>query len=134
MKKVWVALVVAANLLFYATAAGATENTGLKITPWAEWTTTQKLGYGALILGHQLDWAQTRTAMRQPHRFQEMNPLLGSHPSTGRIDKHFFLTSLLFYSLPWVCDVCRQGTPIVGTVFLLNAGRNHFYVGVRARW
>ena len=37
------------------------------------------------------DWAQTTQIARNPDRYYEMNPLLGKHPSTGRVNTHFIL-------------------------------------------
>ena len=36
-----------------------------------------------------LDWGQTRRISRNPDEYYETNSLLGDHPSTGDVDKHF---------------------------------------------
>ncbi len=36
-----------------------------------------------------LDWAQTRYISAHPDGYRELNPLLGSHPSIGRVNTHF---------------------------------------------
>ena len=33
-----------------------------------------------------VDWSQTRTIAQHPDRFMEYNPLIGRHPSIGRVD------------------------------------------------
>ena len=33
-----------------------------------------------------IDWSQTRTIAQHPDRFLEYNPLIGRHPSIGRVD------------------------------------------------
>ena len=43
---------------------------------------------------HALDWAQTRTIARHPERWTERNPILGEHPSVGRVDRYFALTAV----------------------------------------
>ena len=62
---------------------------------WAEtpaWTQEQQAwaaAAGALMLA---DWATTRYGSRHwDEGYYENNVLLGSHPSTGRVDLHFLL-------------------------------------------
>jgi hypothetical protein len=105
----------------------------LKVTPWNEWSTSQQVGYVAMITAHQIDWAQTRTALRRPG-FYELNPLIGRHPSTGTLDRYFVASGLLLYPIPWICNACRRTVPIVASILVLNISRNHFHVGIRARW
>jgi len=35
------------------------------------------------------DWGQTRDIAAHPERFREVNPVLGRHPSTRRVDAYF---------------------------------------------
>jgi hypothetical protein len=35
------------------------------------------------------DWGQTRNIAAHPERFKEVNPILGPHPSTRRVDAYF---------------------------------------------
>ena len=41
----------------------------------------------ALLLA--ADWGQTRDIAAHPERFKEVNPILGPHPSTRRVDAYF---------------------------------------------
>ena len=36
-----------------------------------------------------VDWAQTRHIARNPQLFYEKNPILGEHPSLGRVNTYF---------------------------------------------
>jgi len=47
------------------------------------WTTTHIALASASTLSILIDWSQTRQAMRQG--WAEKNPILGSHPSSGRL-------------------------------------------------
>lgn len=53
---------------------------------WSNEDTKRQLEY---TLRHIGDWGQTRNIARNPQKFHEINPLLGKHPSTGDVDKHF---------------------------------------------
>lgn len=57
------------------------------------WTDEQKaMGY-ALVVATVVDWAQTRYISDHPI-FHETNPILGKHPSIGRVN-NYFAASLL---------------------------------------
>ena len=49
---------------------------------------------------HGLDWAQTRQIAKSPHEtVSETNPILGRHPSVGRVNNYFLATGLGHYGL-----------------------------------
>ncbi len=51
-----------------------------------------------------MDWSQTRYAARHPAQFRELNPIIGSHPSLGKIDTYFVgvmaIQNVVFFALP----------------------------------
>lgn len=49
-------------------------------------------GFIALLAA---DWLQTRTIARNPDRWTETNPILGPHPSVGRVNVYFGVVALL---------------------------------------
>ena len=52
-----------------------------------------------------LDWAQTRYISTHPDTYQELNPLLGSHPSIGRVNTHFAGAMLADWAIgDWLRD------------------------------
>lgn len=54
----------------------------------ADWTkkdTVYQLTYTVL---HLIDWGQTLDIARNPDDFYEMNPILGEHPSVGRVNTY----------------------------------------------
>lgn len=62
-----------------------------------EWT-GEEIGWGAAAAAVRLaDWAQTRNIVRNPDRFREVNPLIGEHPSFGRVDGAFIIGSALLF-------------------------------------
>lgn len=60
-----------------------------------EWTDTQVTKAVALATLTAADWAQTRNIARHPSRWHETNPLLGEHPSTGQVDRHFAVSAIV---------------------------------------
>ena len=60
-----------------------------------EWTEGQLTKAAALATLTAADWAQTRNIARHPARWHETNPLLGAHPTSGQVDRHFALSALL---------------------------------------
>lgn len=64
-----------------------------------DWT-GEELGWGAAAAAVRLaDWAQTRNIVRNPDRFRETNPLIGEHPSRGRVDGAFVIGSAVLFGL-----------------------------------
>lgn len=49
------------------------------------WDTTDKILFGSFLALQVADAAQTHYASQHPDRFREVNPLLGSQPSDGKI-------------------------------------------------
>lgn len=65
-----------------------------------DWT-GEELGWGAAAAAavRLADWAQTRNITRNPDRFREVNPIIGEHPSKGRVDGAFVIGSALLFGL-----------------------------------
>jgi len=51
-----------------------------------------------------LDYRQTISIARQPERYYETNPVLGEHPSVGKVNTYFMASvavkNAIFFSLP----------------------------------
>ncbi|HUG79505.1 MAG TPA: hypothetical protein VML57_18645 [Burkholderiales bacterium] len=43
------------------------------------------------------DWRQTRQIARAPDRYFERNPILGKHPSVGRVDTYMLTAGVLHW-------------------------------------
>ena len=74
-----------------------------------DWTTADTLRQGAFTGLAIADWAQTRYISKHPE-FYETNQILGSHPSTGKVDTYFAASivghAVISYMLP---PAWRQG-------------------------
>ena len=58
---------------------------------WDNWSDTDRTLFIASSVAMAADWATTRYASRQwdTCNCHERNPILGKHPSTGRLDLYF---------------------------------------------
>jgi hypothetical protein len=55
----------------------------------SDWTATDTAWQAAVVTTLALDWSQTRTIAKNPYKYTEMNPVLGEHPSVGRVNGYF---------------------------------------------
>ena len=53
------------------------------------WETTDYALAGAAVAALAVDWGQTRHIAKNPNRFIETNPVLGTAPSVGKVDAYF---------------------------------------------
>lgn len=60
------------------------------------WTEEQKYLAGIAAAAMVIDYGQTRSIVGHP-TFYEQNPLLGEHPTMGRVNRHFALSALASY-------------------------------------
>ncbi len=57
---------------------------------WQDWTEEQRRWYMAANIVTLADWATTRDMTRRYNEgYRELNPILGSRPSTSRLDLYF---------------------------------------------
>ena len=101
--------------------------------PWSRRDVALQATY---FLFHALDWGQTRQIARAPDRYWEAcNPLLGSHPSQGRVDAYFTLSTLahagITHLLPSRYRPYWQGITIGVSGYCV--GRN-LSIGLGVRW
>jgi hypothetical protein len=55
----------------------------------ADWSKQDKVLFSASSALLVADWAQTRHIAKNPQLFYEKNPILGEHPSLGRVNTYF---------------------------------------------
>lgn len=60
----------------------------------SNWTTTDTVWQAAVLTTLALDWSQTRTIAKNPDKYHELNPILGEHPSVGRVNGYFAAVTL----------------------------------------
>lgn len=53
------------------------------------WTTEDSYRQAGFVAITGIDWMQTRKIAKNPDEYHEHNPILGSHPSTEKVDAYF---------------------------------------------
>lgn len=97
-----------------------------------EWTTLQKVSYTTSLVANVIDWGQTRTIAKNPHKYRELNKILGDHPSTGFVNNYFLATTAILATLPHFSETYRKYMmPMVAAGLTINVARNHFKVGLK---
>jgi hypothetical protein len=72
------------------------------------WTTEEKAWLGTAVAFTVTDWATTRDLSRRYNEgYHENNPILGKHPSTGRVDLYFVTAGLIGYTVADNLDQSR---------------------------
>jgi hypothetical protein len=73
------------------------------------WTTEEKAWLGTAVAFTVTDWTTTRDLSRRYNEgYYENNPILGKHPSTGRVDLYFVSAGLLGYAIADNLDQNRK--------------------------
>lgn len=111
-------------LLFTAAAAAQAESSA-----WTSFDYSLAAGAATMMA---VDWAQTRYAARNPTRFNERNPIMGRHPSTGEVDKYFALSSLLTIGMTYILPRTERRL-FLGGVLVVETGAvaNNYRIGVK---
>ena len=93
-----------------------------------EWTADDTKRQAVYLSLHTIDWGQTRNIAKNPELYREVNPVIGEHPSTGRVDGYFVATALLHTGIAYVLPAeWRKGFQYVTIVIeagVTNRNRN----------
>lgn len=93
-----------------------------------EWTRADTYREVAYLALHCADWSQTLTIADNPQKWNETNPILGSHPSRGDVNTYFIATGLLHPVISYVLprpwrEVWQYGTIGLEVVVVGNNAR-----------
>lgn len=82
-----------------------------------------------------IDWLQTRQIAKNPDRWYETNPLLGRHPSVGRVNSHFLSGLFLVYFSYYFLDSAEYrwllGSILAVEVMMIG---NNLRLGINVRY
>ncbi len=97
-----------------------------------DWSLTDSVLATTAATAYVIDWRQTQSIARDPQRFYELNPLLGSHPSVGDVNRHFALNGLVVAgiaeALPHTYrDLYLGGVTVTEGLF----ARHNYKIGLR---
>jgi len=100
-----------------------------------KWTKTE-LGLQALSTSLQIiDWGQTLDIAEKPDRYREINPLIGEHPSRGRVNTYFAVSVLsnifIAHLLPSLWRRVWLGSRIMISGYLVNG---NYGIGLRVNF
>lgn len=90
----------------------------------------------AYLALHIADWGQTRNIAKHPEKWNEVNKILGPHPSTKEVDRYFALTGLGHVALSKLLEDSPQLNDWFKAMTIgLEAGivgRNKFKFGINS--
>jgi hypothetical protein len=99
------------------------------------WTSEERAwGYaaGALLVG---DWLTTRNmTQRYNEGYYERNPLLGSHPSTAQVNRHFMISVPLIFLVADNWESQRKNWLMGITVIEAAMVANNLRIGLRIQY
>jgi len=105
-----------------------------------EWTRLDK----SLLITYQvarfIDWRQTLSIAeeRRPDgsfRWREINPLLGDHPSAGRVNSHYVITALAVPLIAHYLPPSYRRAFLTGAVVVeVGYVAHNFNLGISMRW
>lgn len=116
------------SLMLFASTAHADD--------WTRgWDKTDSALAGAAFTLKVIDWKQTRYIARHPDQHREWNPVLGEHPSIGRVNNYFvgsIITSgTIAYFMPGIYRKVFLAGNITVSAWITHHNRS---VGIRADW
>lgn len=100
-----------------------------------KWTREDSLREVAALTFHFVDWKTTRGIAQDSDHYREANPILGEHPSVGRVNTYFVITTIahpiISYYLPrpW-----REGFQYVTIGMSMTASTINLWSGLRVRF
>lgn len=100
------------------------------------WTDEEKYWGVAFAAAALADWSSTRYAARHnwPDNIKESNLLLGNHPPTSRVDRHFIIGIPLMFFLLDNADENRKTGLIALTALEIYASSNNARLGLRFKF
>jgi len=100
----------------------------------ATWSKGDKIREATWLVLHAVDYKQTQYAMERPDEFKELNPLLGDHPSEGRLNT-FAIVGGLFHIL--VTDYFEENRTLWQNITIglkIVCVANNYYVGAKIKF
>lgn len=100
-----------------------------------KWTRVDTAREMTWIAIHVIDWGQTLDIARRSNQYSEINPLMGRHPSVGRVNNLMILGTVAHIGGAYLCPKNLRGV-YQWTSIIVNAGfiiHNH-KIGLKVRF
>lgn len=100
-----------------------------------DWSTEDKQREAIFIATGAMDWLQTRNVARNPDGWHETNPILGRHPSIGRVNNYFLGAMLVHVGIVHLLPA--EYRPVFQTITIfIEAGyvANNYQLGASTKF
>ena len=84
-------------------------------------TKSQWVGEAAWQAIHVLDWGQTLSIADNPDEYHELNPLIGRHPSRGKVNTYMLASALIHPLITYAIPTEYRWYWLGGTLTLSSA-------------
>jgi hypothetical protein len=82
-----------------------------------------------------IDWSQTRYIAKNPDRFREINPLLGEHPSLGKVNNYFVASALVnIAAVHYLPERYRKPFQYLTIGFEATTVAHNYSIGIKLDW
>lgn len=99
------------------------------------WTTEEKYWAVAATVMMAGDWLTTRNMTRRYNEgYQEMNPVLGRHPTTQQVNRHFAISLPLMFLIADQWQSQRKNILIAVTIVETAAVVNNVSIGLKIQY
>jgi len=99
------------------------------------WTKEQKVLYGTSLGLKAIDYGQTLDIASKPEKYYEINPIVGEHPSRGRVTSYFIGSTLMHTFISHVLPSKYRTAWLVSSVVVSAYLVNHNYsIGLRVNF
>lgn len=99
------------------------------------WTRNQKIMYGASLGLKAIDYGQTLDIASKPEEYDEINPMIGEHPSRGRVTSYFIGSTIVHTLISHVLPTKYRTTWLLSSIVVSAYLVNHNYsIGLRVNF
>jgi len=98
------------------------------------WTKAEITKEACWMVLHVIDYKQTQYAMDRPDEFSELNPMLGDHPSEGRLNTFAVVGGVTHFLTTHYFDGFRGTWQNVTLGLKVAVVGNNFHVGAKVEF
>jgi hypothetical protein len=72
------------------------------LAPACSWSKNEIVRESIWLGLHTVDWKQTQTIAHHPNEWEELNPILGKHPSVGQVNSYMLSWMILHPTISFI--------------------------------